>query len=62
MFLLGALLLIVAALLSFRSIHLFSKPERFVAYFDEPVQGLDVGGPVKLRGVLVGRDVAIRVR
>ena len=62
MFLLGALLLIVAALLSFRSIHLFSKPERFVAYFDEPVQGLDVGGAVKLRGVLVGRVVAIRVR
>jgi paraquat-inducible protein B len=60
-FVLGALVLIVAALLSFRSSHLFSKPGRFVAYFNESVQGLDVGGAVKLRGVRVGRVVAIRV-
>jgi paraquat-inducible protein B len=60
-FVLGALVLIVAALLSFRSSHLFSKPGRFVAYFNESVQGLDVGGAVKLRGVRAGRVVAIRV-
>ena len=60
-FVIGALALIVAALLSFRSSHLFSKPGRFVAYFNESVQGLDVGGAVKLRGVRAGRVVAIRV-
>jgi len=60
-FVLGAFVLIVAALLSFRSTHLFSKPGRFVAYFHESVQGLDVGGAVKLRGVRAGRVVAIRV-
>ena len=60
-FVIGALVLIVAALLSFRSSHLFSKPGRFVAYFNESVQGLDVGGAVKLRGVRAGRVVAIRV-
>jgi paraquat-inducible protein B len=32
-----------------------------VAYFNESVQGLDVGGAVKLRGVRAGRVVAIRV-
>jgi paraquat-inducible protein B len=62
MFVLGAFGLIVVALLSFRSVHLFSKPVRFVAYFNESVQGLDLGSAVKLRGVRVGRVVAIRVR
>jgi paraquat-inducible protein B len=61
MFVLGAFVLIVVALLSFRSGHLFSKSGRFVAYFNESVQGLDVGGAVKLRGVRVGRVLAIRV-
>ena len=61
MFVLGAFGLIVLALLSFRSAHFFGKPGRFVAYFNESVQGLDVGGAVKLRGVRAGRVVAIRV-
>jgi paraquat-inducible protein B len=61
-FVLGALVLIIAALLSLRSCHLLSKPGRFVAYFNESVQGLDVGSPVKLRGVRVGRVATIRVR
>jgi len=60
-FVLGGLLLVVVALLSFRSLHLFSKPGRFVAYFNESVQGLDVGSPVKLRGVRVGRVANIQV-
>ena len=60
-FVLGGLLLVVVALLSFRSLHLFSKPGRFMAYFNESVQGLDVGSPVKLRGVRVGRVANIQV-
>jgi len=61
MFVLCAFGLLAAALLSFRSCHLLSKPARFTAHFDESVQGLDVGGPVKLRGVRVGRVQAIRL-
>ena len=61
MFVLGALALIVVALLSSRSVHLFSKPGRFVAYFNESAQGLDVGGAVKLRGVRIGRVLTIGV-
>lgn len=60
-FVFGALVLIVAALLSFRSLHLFSKPGRFASYFHESVQGLDVGSAVKLRGVRVGRVMSIGV-
>lgn len=60
-FVLGGGLLIVVALLSFRSLHLFSKPGGFIAYFNESVQGLDVGSPVKLRGVRVGHVATIRV-
>ncbi len=61
MFVFGALALIVVALLSSRSVHFFSKPGRFVAYFNESAQGLDVGGAVKLRGVRIGRVLTIRV-
>jgi paraquat-inducible protein B len=60
-FVLGAMVLIIAALLSFRSFHVFSKPGKFVAYFNESVPGLDVGSAVKLRGVRVGRVASIRV-
>jgi paraquat-inducible protein B len=61
MFVLGAFVLMVAAILSFHSTHLFSTPARFVAYFNESVQGLDNGSAVKLRGVRVGRVQAIQV-
>lgn len=60
-FVLGALVLMVAAILSLRSFHFFSKPGHFMAYFNESVQGLDVGSAVKLRGVRVGRVTSIRI-
>ena len=57
MFVLGALALGMIALLSFGGLSLFSKPQRFAVYFDESIHGLDLGSPVKLRGVRVGRVV-----
>jgi paraquat-inducible protein B len=62
MFVIGAVALVLIALLSFGGINFFSKPQRFVAYFDESIHGLDLGSPVKLRGVRVGRVVDLTVQ
>jgi paraquat-inducible protein B len=62
MFVLGALLLAVVAFLSFGGTNIFSKPARFLVYFEESVSGLDPGAAVKLNGVRIGRVAVINVR
>lgn len=62
MFVIGAFALGLIALLSFGGVSLFSKPQRFVVLFDESIHGLDLGSPVKLRGVRVGRVVDNYIR
>ena len=62
LFVLGALLLGSIALFSFGGVSFFSKPERFIVYFDETIHGLDEGSPVKFRGVRIGRVVSLKVR
>lgn len=62
LFVLGALLLGIVALFSFGGVSFFSKPERFIVYFDESIHGLDNGSPVKFRGVRIGRVVGLHVR
>lgn len=62
MFVLGALVLGIVAYLSFGGANVFSKPSRFLMYFNESVSGLDPGAAVKLNGVRIGRVAAINVR
>src|SRR5690606_36167788 len=62
LFVLGALALALVALFSFGGVNFFSKPQRFLIYFDESIHGLDLGSPVKLRGVRVGRVVDLNIR
>ena len=62
MFVLGALALFLFGFLSFGGSHYFSKPARFLVYFEESVSGLDPGAAVKINGVRVGRVAAINVR
>ena len=62
LFVLGAFALGILALLSFGGVNIFTQPQRFVVTFNETVHGLDLGSPVKLRGVRVGRVADLSVR
>ncbi|MGH7995170.1 MAG: MlaD family protein [Opitutaceae bacterium] len=61
-FVLGAIALAAVALVAFGSMDFLHKRERFLVYFDESIQGLTVGSPVKLSGVPVGRVINFHVR
>lgn len=61
-FVIGAFALGIIALIAFSGFSFFAKPDRFVVYFDESIHGLDLGSPVKLRGVRVGRVVSLNLR
>jgi paraquat-inducible protein B len=54
LFIVGGVLAAIAAAFFFSSGSFFSREHSFVLHFDESVNGLDVGAPVKLRGVKVG--------
>jgi len=54
LFVVGAIALIVIVFVVFGSGSLFKKTNNFVIYFSGSVDGLDVGAPVKLKGVKVG--------
>lgn len=53
-FIIAAALLLVAALLFFGAGRAFRPQQVFETYFDESVQGLEVGSRVKFRGVSIG--------
>jgi paraquat-inducible protein B len=61
-FVIGAVVLVVAGILIFGSGRLFSKGARFVMFFDGSVGGLTTGAPVVFRGVQVGRVTGIQMR
>ncbi len=49
-----ALFLLIGLLYFLGNMSLFSKGNRYVMYFNESVNGLNIGSPVKLRGVPIG--------
>lgn len=61
-FVIGGLALLFLSLVSFGGISFLSKPPRFTVFFNESIHGLDLGSPVKLRGVRVGRVVDLNLR
>jgi paraquat-inducible protein B len=61
-FVLGAAALIVIAILVFGSGRLFRQTREFVLYFDNSVNGLRIGAPVKFKGVEVGSVKDIRLQ
>ncbi len=62
LFVLGALVLAVAALAVFGGGRLLARTETFVLFFEDDVGGLQVGAPVTFRGVRVGSVTDIRIR
>src|SRR5437588_86228 len=61
LFIIGALTLVIVAVLGFGGSALFERRERAVAYFRGSVQGLSVGARVEFRGVPVGKVEAIKL-
>jgi paraquat-inducible protein B len=60
-FIVGATFLIFVALLFFSGGRLFSKKETVIMYFEGSVQGLQIGAPVKLKGVILGQITDIQI-
>ena len=53
-FLVGSLVLLIAAILIFGTGQFLKKKNEYVIYFDSALNGLNVGAPVTLQGVQVG--------
>ncbi len=62
-FVVGAVVLIVTAIVVLGSGKLFAKTEKLISWFDDSVGGLEEGAPVKFRGVQIGQvtDVLLRI-
>ena len=60
-FIVGSIMLVIASILVFSSEKWFSKTERFIVYFAESINGLNVGAPIKLSGVQIGQVIDISV-
>jgi paraquat-inducible protein B len=62
LFTIGAVVLVVIGIATLASGAWFSKWSSFVSYFDESVNGLEVGAPVKFQGVPVGRVTELLIQ
>jgi len=63
LFMIGAMVLAVVGVATLASVSWMNKESTFISYFEESVNGLDVGAAVKFKGVPVGRvtDLLIRI-
>ncbi len=58
-FMVGALILLTAAVMIFGGGDFFKHKKRYVIFFESGLNGLNVGTPVKLQGVQIGEVVDI---
>src|SRR5512139_883492 len=62
LFIVAGLALGVIGLLLFSSSKMFSKTRDLIVYFDESLNGLNEGAPVKYRGVTIGAVKRVMAR
>jgi len=60
-FIIGAITLMVAAILALGGSSLLKESDHFVLYFSGSVKGLGIGAPVQLKGVTLGKVTAINL-
>jgi len=60
-FVVGALALLIAAILVFGGGQIFSQSDKYVMFFNGSVKGLSVGAPVIFRGVKIGNVESINL-
>lgn len=60
-FIAAALTLGIIGIITFGSASLFSKTREYILYFDSSLDGLNVGAPVKFRGVVVGSVIEVLI-
>jgi paraquat-inducible protein B len=62
-FLVGSVMLLVAAILIFGGGQFLTKKTEYVIYFDSALNGLNVGAPVTLQGVQIGKvkEIALQL-
>ena len=59
LFVIGAIALVIGSLVLFASQDLFTPKRIFVAYFQQSINGLHIGAPVRLRGIPIGEIIKI---
>jgi paraquat-inducible protein B len=62
LFMIGGITLTVIGVATLASNSWFDKQTTFISYFDESVNGLEVGAPVKFQGVPVGRVTNLHIQ
>ncbi len=61
-FIVSGVFLLVAGILLFSSCRVFSKSWKYILYFDNSLNGLTEGAPVKFRGVPIGTVQRVMIR
>jgi paraquat-inducible protein B len=61
-FVFGAILIAIGAVLFFGSANLFAKKQLFETYFNQSVNGLGIGSNVKYKGVTVGKVTKVQLK
>lgn len=60
-FVVGASMLALISIMVFGAAKIFTKTETAVCYFKDSINGLDIGAPVKYKGVKIGKVSDIRI-